>query len=120
MNLWRQRRRGPVSARPLSEHSAMYGMKRKTIGSIIVLAILAGWCGVDAVRAADISDRRAQVPAADPRIVLTWDSRRADLPRNKDGPTLQVRADGGVAVTDPHGGGRPVEARLSPAHLEQL
>jgi len=52
--------------------------------------------------------------------VLSWDARRSDLPRNKDGPTLQVRANGTVAVTDPHGSGRPVEAKLSAAQRDEL
>src|SRR5215212_6113066 len=82
MYLWR--RRGPVFGSPLSERIAMYGMKRKTSGWIIVLAILAGWCAAAHVRAADIGDRQVRPPADPRRVVLAWDSRRADLPRNKD------------------------------------
>jgi len=68
------------------------------------------------------------LPAADPikigggpkDIVLAWDAARSDLPRTKEGPSLQVRGDGSLSVTDPHGAGQPIEAKLSADQLQDL
>ncbi len=59
--------------------------------------------------------------AKDPeQVILSWDSSRSDLPRTKEGPTLEIQAKGTVAVNDPHGAGKPVEAQLSADQLQQL
>ena len=111
----------------MSEHLAVYRTGLRTVGALVALAGFVGVAGTPATGTAatdtaraGTADRPVQLPADPRQVVLTWDARRADLPRNKDGPTLQVRADGGVAVTDPHGGGRPVEAGLSPPQLADL
>jgi hypothetical protein len=54
------------------------------------------------------------------RVILSWDAARSDLPRTKEGPTLQFKADGTVLVADPHGAGQPVEGKLTTDELQQL
>jgi hypothetical protein len=95
----------------------------RTLGIFVAIAGLVAVGGPFAMRSAhaDVAaDVQIKLPADPRHVVLSWDARRADLPRNKDGPTLQVRADGAVFVTDPHGSGRPIEAKLSSAQLHEL
>src|SRR4051794_6604019 len=100
----------------------MYRIGLIGAGVFVVLVGLSNVITTSAGEPAKASPDASQIvlPKDVTQIVLAWDNQRSDLPQNKEGPTLQIRADGGVAVTEPHGSGRRVEAKLSTAQLEEL
>jgi RNA polymerase sigma factor (sigma-70 family) len=103
---------------------AMSAAKLKLLAPVLLVAALAaGAAGRLAyqARAAGRAEETPPVLPTDPRAtVLLYDVRRADLPRQTEGPRLRVTADGTVSALDPYGSGRPAAAHLSSDELQGL
>ncbi len=90
---------------------------------LLAFALAAGAAGRLAYQAhaAGRADETPTVLPSDPHaVVLLWDVRRADLPRQSDGPRLRVTADGTATALAPYATGRSAVARLSPDELQSL
>jgi len=90
--------------------------KHQALAVAVVLASFGVCC------TAPVAEAATPIPLPkDPRqLVLEWNVERTDLPQTKPGPMLTIRADGQVTVTQPHGAGKPVEAKLTVAQLQEV
>ncbi len=103
---------------------AMSAAKLKLVVPLLLaITLAAGAAGRLAYQAhaAGRADETPTVLPSDPRAtVLLYDVRRADLPRQTEGPRLRLTADGTVTALDPYGPGRQAAVRLPADELQTL
>jgi hypothetical protein len=59
--------------------------------------------------------------AADPASpVITYDTKGGMIMRKSDDPVLQILADGTITASDPYGGGKKAQSKLTPAELQEI